>query len=92
MSDARKTLPERPVLKPKCRLKWDDVRGQDILLYPEGVLLLNPTGRRILDLLDGRTVGQVVDDLEEEYGVEDIEGDVREFLEGVAGKGLLTDA
>lgn len=66
-----------------------------MLLYPEGTLLLNATGRRVLDLLDGsRTFEEIVAHLQAEYeadGVE-IEDGVRAFLAGVAARGLLADA
>ena len=39
-----------PRLHPKARLQHDDVRGRDVLLYPEGLVALNPTGAEILVL------------------------------------------
>src|SRR2546425_6219347 len=35
--------PTVPRLHPKARLQHDDVRGRDVLLYPEGLVALNPT-------------------------------------------------
>jgi len=72
---------------------WDEVRQQHVLLYPEGALLLNETGRRILDLVDGRrTIAEISAVLQREFGADDLEPDVREFLEGVFAQGLLSDA
>ncbi len=37
----------RPRLAGKARLKWDAVREKHLLLYPEGVLVLNPTAHDV---------------------------------------------
>ena len=44
-----------PRLRAGVRLCHDEVRGQDALLHPEGVALLNPTAGAILALVDGTT-------------------------------------
>lgn len=49
----RWTLTSRPRLGRKVRLQWDEARGQSMLLYPEGVLVLNPTAQAVLELCDG---------------------------------------
>lgn len=82
-----------PRLHPKARLQRDDVRGRDVLLYPEGLVALNPTGAEILSLCDGvRSVAQVVATLAQRYGMsgETLEADVTAFLDGLAAKGLVT--
>jgi len=86
--------PSVPRLHPKARLQHDDVRGRDVLLYPEGLVALNPTGAEILELCDGvRSVADVVATLERRYGAAGegaVERDVTAFLEGLAAKGLVT--
>jgi len=80
-----------PRLHPKARLQHDDVRGRDVLLYPEGLVALNPTGAEILVLCDGvRSVADVVAALEQRYGAAAVERDVTAFLDGLAAKGLVT--
>jgi pyrroloquinoline quinone biosynthesis protein D len=82
-----------PRLHPKARLQHDDVRGRDVLLYPEGLVALNPTGAEILVLCDGvRSVADVVAALEQRYGSPGggVERDVTAFLDGLAAKGLVT--
>jgi len=80
-----------PRLHPKARLQHDDVRGRDVLLYPEGLVALNPTGAEILALCDGvRSVADVVAALEQRYGAAAVERDVTAFLDALAAKGLLT--
>jgi pyrroloquinoline quinone biosynthesis protein D len=43
----------RPRLVAKARVQVDRVNGEPVLLYPEGVVLLNTTGEAILRLCDG---------------------------------------
>ena len=80
-----------PRLHAKVRLQRDDVRGRDVLLYPEGLVTLNGTGVEILRLCDGtRSVADIVATLEGRYGATDLERDVTAFLDGLAAKGLVT--
>ena len=86
----RQTVPR---LHPKARLQRDGVRARDVLLYPEGLVALNPTGAEILVLCDGvRSVADVVAALERRYGATggSVERDVTAFLDGLAAKGLVT--
>ena len=58
----------RPHLARQIRLEWDPVREQQVLLAPEGVLVLNQTGATILSLCDGeRTVAKIVEELRGKY-------------------------
>lgn len=58
----------RPRLSRHIRLTFDRVRQQDVLLGPESVTVLNPTGAAILDLCDGRrTVAEIVAELRGRY-------------------------
>ena len=85
------TGPAVPRLHPKARLQHDEVRGRDVLLYPEGLVALNPTGTEILALCDGvRSVADVVATLEQRFGSKGVEQDVTAFLDGLAAKGLVT--
>ena len=67
------TMPEavmtsRPRLGTHARLQWDHVREKQVLLTPEGVLVLNVTASAILALCDGRrTVSAIVDELSASY-------------------------
>ena len=80
-----------PRLHPKARLTRDDVRQRDVLLYPEGLVTLNPTGVEILKLCDGnRSLADIVATLEHRYGTTGLTADVGAFLEGLAAKGLVT--
>ncbi len=79
----------RPRLARQVRLEWDPVRKQQVLLEPEGVLVLNQTGATILDLCDGeRTVAEIVEELRGRYS--GVAGDeVRDFLARLVAKRLV---
>jgi pyrroloquinoline quinone biosynthesis protein D len=79
----------RPRLARQVRLEWDPVREQQVLLEPEGVLVLNQTGATILGLCDGeRTVVEIVEKLRGRYDrVADDE--VRDFLTRLVAKRLV---
>jgi pyrroloquinoline quinone biosynthesis protein D len=80
----------RPRLAAKARLKWDAVRTKHLLLFPEGVLVLNPTAQAVLTLCDGgRTVADIIKSLATQYASAAIDGDVRDILQRLADKGLV---
>ena len=80
-----------PRVAAKARLQWDGVRNRYVLLYPEGLVALNPTAAEILELCDGRrTVEQIVAVLRTKYESQDITSDVQELLARLAAKGLVT--
>jgi coenzyme PQQ biosynthesis protein PqqD len=60
-----------------------------VLLYPEGAVLLNETGRAILELLDGtRSVARIAAELSERYQT-DVTEDVTEYLSRLAERELI---
>lgn len=78
-----------PVLWRLARLDFDAVRQQRVLLYPEGVVLLNDTGGAILDLCDGhRSIGDVAAILGERYH-RDVTADVIDYLSRLNEKELI---
>jgi pyrroloquinoline quinone biosynthesis protein D len=73
----------KPGLAVKARLQTDKVSGEPVLLYPEGVLMLNTTGAAIIKLCDGRhTVSEIVAELAQGYKVspDALRDDVNEYL------------
>ncbi len=69
-----------PALWRLARLDFDPVRQQRVLLYPEGVVLLNDTGGAILDLCDGRrSIADIAALLQERYRC-DVTPDVIDYL------------
>lgn len=73
-------LSSHPELSPHRRLAFDRVRQRHVLLGPESVLVLNPTGAAILEMCDGRrTVAEIVQELGRQY--DRVVGDeVQDFL------------
>ena len=72
-----------------ARLDYDPARQRPVLLYPEGAVLLNDTGRAILELVDGtRTVAQIAAELSERYQT-DVTADVAEYLSQLAERELI---
>ena len=78
-----------PALWRLARLDFDPVRRQRVLLYPEGVVLLNDTGGAILELCDGeRSVAEIAALLQERYRC-DVTADVIEYLSGLVERELI---
>lgn len=84
------SLEQRPALAIGTRLQFDDVRGQQMLLVPEGIVNLNESALEVLQLCDGdRTVGEIIETLRDRYSGADLGDDVRELIGGIAEKGLI---
>lgn len=82
----------RPRLAKHVRLKYDSARGQHVLLSPETILVINPTGAAIVELCDGsRTVAQIEAELGARY--DDVaEGEVSRYVADlVAKRGMEVD-
>ena len=78
-----------PAIWRLARLDFDQVRQQRVLLYPEGVVLLNDTGAAILDLCDGRrSIGDIAAALGERYQC-DVTADVIEYLSQLVERELV---
>jgi coenzyme PQQ biosynthesis protein PqqD len=83
----------RPKLATGVRLHRDKVREQDVLLFPEGALVLNETALEVLGLVDGeRTLDDIAAVLSERYEGADVKDDVSELLEGIGERGLVVEA
>jgi pyrroloquinoline quinone biosynthesis protein D len=80
----------RPRLITGARLHYDDVRGEHVLLIPEGVVKLNPTAAEVLELCDGRrSLDEIAGVLCARYQGADVLDDVRELVAAMAQKGLV---
>jgi len=83
------TLTAQPKLAARARLQWDQVREKQVLLVPEGVLVLNATASAILALCDGqRSVSAIIAELSTQYN-RAVEQDVLIFLNRLISKRLL---
>jgi coenzyme PQQ biosynthesis protein PqqD len=75
-----------------ARYRWDPVRQQHQLLFPEGILVLNDSGASIVQRCDGRPIAELLTALADQFPAMDLADEVRAFLERLARKGLLRDA
>ena len=81
----------RPVLASHTRYRWDTVRNQHQLVFPEGMIVLNESSTAILKLCDGRSTEDVIEQLKRDFPGADPGDDVHEFLDQLAERGLLRD-
>jgi pyrroloquinoline quinone biosynthesis protein D len=83
----------KPRLARKARLHVDRVGGQELLLFPEAALSLNPTAAAIVRLCDGeRTTAAIIVELSRRFsdgGVATLDREVRGFLDTLRERGLL---
>jgi pyrroloquinoline quinone biosynthesis protein D len=71
-----------PQMAPTFRLQWEEAQGCHVILYPEGMVKLNPAAGEILKRCDGKTsVALIIDDLQAAFPDADLESDVYQFLE-----------
>jgi len=71
-----------PQIAPGVRLQWEPTQDAHVLLYPEGMVKLNGSAGEILAQCDGNTpVSVIVTRLEQRFGMQDLDRDVRAFLD-----------
>ena len=81
----------RPRIGPGFRLQWEPAQNCHVLLYPEGMVKLNPSAGEILERCDGeRDIAAIVADLESAFAVSGLERDVHAFVEIAAQQRWLT--
>jgi coenzyme PQQ biosynthesis protein PqqD len=81
-----------PALARHARYRWDAIRQQHQLVFPEGVLVLNDSGAAIVQQCDGRSIENLITSLKKQFEDVDPAADVHAFLNRLAGKGLVRDA
>jgi len=71
-----------PVMAATFRLQWEEAQDSYVILYPEGMIKLNPTAGEILSRCDGeRTVAAVIEDLQQKFpDADSLTSDVLNFL------------
>ena len=81
----------RPRLAKGVRLQVDATTGKSVLLYPEGIIELNETAQEILSYCNGRTLGEIVALLAEEYDANaaTLAADVHETLMDLRRRKLI---
>ncbi|MES1928776.1 coenzyme PQQ synthesis D [Salinisphaera dokdonensis CL-ES53] len=72
------------------RMQFEPAQDCHVLLYPEGMITLNPSAAEILQRCDGqRSVQVICDDLSAAFDGADVTGDVYEFLRLAASQGWV---
>ncbi|HTW30789.1 MAG TPA: pyrroloquinoline quinone biosynthesis peptide chaperone PqqD [Candidatus Sulfotelmatobacter sp.] len=81
----------QPRLATGCR--WGGTEQDRVILYPEGAIKLQGTGRQVLERCDGtRTFGEIIEELQKEFGKTDsakIRSDIGMFLEQLQKKRIV---
>jgi len=81
----------RPRLAAGCR--WGGTEQDRVILFPEGAIKLQGTGRQILERCDGhRTFAQLITELQLEFADADpakIRADISQFLEQLHHKRIV---
>ncbi len=87
-------LPEdssQPRLAAGCR--WGGTEDARVILFPEGAIKLQGTGRQVLERCDGvRTFAQIIAELQTQFGEADpakIRADISQFLEQLRHKRIV---
>ncbi|WP_439113520.1 pyrroloquinoline quinone biosynthesis peptide chaperone PqqD [Hydrogenophaga sp.] len=84
------TLPAQPKLSRKFRLQFEPAQDRWVLLYPEGMVQLNPSAAEILQRCDGeRSVDAIVAELEAAFNAQGIAPEVRNLLEEGQRRGWI---
>lgn len=81
----------QPKLAAGCR--WGGTEENRVILFPEGAIKLQGTGRQVLERCDGqRTFGEIIAELQNEFGTTDpskIRDDIGKFLEQLQRKRII---
>lgn len=80
-----------PQLLRHAVLRFDTVRGKDVLLLPERIVLLNASSAAVLRLCNGEsTVTELIGELQRQFPDSDgVAADVRQFLTEATINGWL---
>jgi pyrroloquinoline quinone biosynthesis protein D len=81
----------QPRLAAGCR--WGGTEQERVILFPEGAIKLQGTGREVLEHCDGqRTFGEIIADLQKQFSTADpakIRNDISLFLEQLQKKRIV---
>lgn len=86
----------QPHLAPGCRWAAEKTAGAEetrVILFPEGAIKLQGTGRQVLERCDGvRTFAEIIAELQAQFKKADsekIRGDISTFLEQLQKKRIV---
>jgi pyrroloquinoline quinone biosynthesis protein D len=71
-----------PQMAPTFRFQWEEAQGRHVILYPEGMVKLNPAAGEILKRCDGKAnIAAIIVDLKSAFPGAELEEDVYHFLD-----------
>ena len=80
----------KPAVAGQFRLQWEPAQQKHVLLYPEGMVQLNQSAGEIMKRCDGgRTVAEIVTDLEQAFSRSGLTDDVIAFVKLAVERGWL---
>ena len=85
----------QPRLAAGCRWGAESKPGSDerVVLFPEGAIKLQGTGRKVLEQCDGqRSFGEIIAELQRQFGDADpakVRADISQFLEQLRHKRIV---
>lgn len=80
----------RPNLRKIFRLQWEITQDAYVLLYPEGMVKLNPSAGEILARCDGtRELDDIIGELEDLFGASNLAADIYQFIDHARQRGWL---
>ena len=92
MDNGEQALQSKPRVGSRFRLQWEEAQQAWVLLFPEGMVKLNGSAGEIMKRCDGgRSVSEIVADLESTFAVQGLQADVLAFLDIARGKHWIED-
>ncbi len=83
-------LNDAPKLSRLFRMQWEESQHAYVLLYPEGMVKLNPSAAEILRRCDGRSdVAAIVAQLQAAFAAAGLDAEVRAFIADARQRGWL---
>jgi pyrroloquinoline quinone biosynthesis protein D len=91
MSDPIFKADSVPVLAQGYRFQWEPAQDCNVLLYPEGMVKLNPAAGEILKRINEnkQTVAELIAELKDAFNGADLDDDVYRFLEEAHGNSWI---
>ncbi len=77
-------------LVPGYRVHWEDLERSHVLLYPQGMVILDICASEVLRRCDdANTVGEIISDIKNHYPGVEVEAQIFEFLEAAETRGWI---
>ena len=72
------------------RLQWEEAQDCHVILYPEGMVKLNPSSAEILQHCDGvKDVKKIIEEIQNKFSETNLQDDILKFLEVAHSNGWI---